>query len=107
MSTRIVASKIWRTVTGAAGYRCQCVGACGDPHRMHEGRCPARHGRGGPRGPLVLHVAPADLTVSGVAAAALPASELRAWCPPCLTAAQHATDRRARGSEPTAADALF
>ncbi|MFJ3781081.1 hypothetical protein [Streptomyces sp. NPDC090093] len=37
--------------------------------------------------------AAADPLTTELAAAALPASELRAWCPPCFTAARRAAQR--------------
>jgi hypothetical protein len=46
-----------------------------------------------------LIAAPADPAVSELAAAALPASGLRAWCPACLTGAQRAA-RRGRVAAP-------
>ncbi|MFJ5833973.1 hypothetical protein [Streptomyces sp. NPDC093089] len=58
----------------AAQHRCQCAGACRQPHTKGEGR----YGR------LARHQ---------LVAAALPASELRAWGPPCFTAARRAAQR--------------
>lgn len=73
---------VWEAVMEPAGYQCQCSGGlCGSEHSKTGLRCfkTTGHGR--------LMVAPADLTLSPVAAAAVPAEQLRAWCPSCHTGA--------------------
>lgn len=89
----------WRPVMRAAGYRCQCTGQCGNPHAKSDGRCPREHDApSSKRGHLVrLLAAPADPLTPPVAAASLPAGELRAWCPECHSAAV----RAARRAKPT------
>ncbi|MEW2076777.1 hypothetical protein AB0941_24580 [Streptomyces sp. NPDC013433] len=89
MSEPIVGAALFRTVMQAAGHRCQCEGACGQPHTKGGGRCQhehehytSKHGRR-----VRLMAAPVDPLARDVAAAGLPASELRAWCPDCHTAA--------------------
>lgn len=77
------ASAIWKAVMEVAGDQCQCTGGlCGSQHSKTGLRCirTTAHGR--------LIVAPADLTLSPVAAAAVPAEQLRAWCPDCHAKAQ-------------------
>ncbi|MFI5661553.1 hypothetical protein [Streptomyces sp. NPDC051684] len=90
----LVGTAVFTPVMQGAGYRCQCTGQCGNPHAKGEGRClhehdgyTSKHGRR-----VRLIAAPADPLASAVAAAALPAGELVAWCPDCHTAAA----RRAR-----------
>lgn len=97
MSTPIVGADLFRTVINAAGGRCHCTGQCGQSHRKTEGRCLKQHDRGRVR----LIAAPADPTATELAAVALPAAELRAWCPGCFAAAQR-TARKATTSVVTA-----
>ncbi|MEV5976136.1 hypothetical protein [Streptomyces sp. NPDC052114] len=101
MSEPIVGAGLFRTVMNAAGSRCQCEGQCGQPHTKSQGRCPHEHDHyTSKHGRLVrLMAAPADPLTSTVAAASLPASELRAWCPDCHTAAR----RLAQKQQPTTA----
>ncbi|MGW7084884.1 hypothetical protein ACWGH2_15535 [Streptomyces sp. NPDC054871] len=101
MSEPIVAAGLFRAVMGAADGRCQCEGACGQPHAKSAGRCPHEHDRyTSKHGRLVrLMAAPADPLTSVVAAASFPASELRAWCTDCHTAAR----RLAQKQQPAAA----
>ncbi|WP_369233275.1 hypothetical protein AB5J56_15325 [Streptomyces sp. R21] len=98
MSEPLAATGKWRRVIGAAGHRCQCVGACGNPHAKTQGRCPREHdGYTSKHGHRVrLLAAPADPLTPPVQAAVLPSQELRAWCPECHTAAA----RRARSTAP-------
>ncbi|MFF2569549.1 hypothetical protein [Streptomyces sp. NPDC058084] len=93
----LAAADLFHTVMEAAQHRCQCDGACGQPHTKGEGRCTREHGRhaGKHSGPIRLMAAAADPLTTDLAAAALPASELRAWCPPCFTAARRAAQRTA------------
>jgi hypothetical protein len=84
MSAPIVGADLFRTVVDAAGGRCHCTGQCGQSHRKTEGRCLRQHDSGG----LRLIAAPADPATTELAAAALPASGLRAWCPACFTTAR-------------------
>ncbi|MFB7610374.1 hypothetical protein [Streptomyces gardneri] len=93
----LAAADLFHTVMEAARHRCQCAGACGQPHTKGEGRCPREHGRhaGKHSGPTRLMAAAADPLTTELAAAALPASELRAWCPPCFTAARRTAQRGA------------
>lgn len=97
MSEPLTGIATWRPVMRAAGFRCQCTGACGNPHAKSEGRCPHEHdaytSKHGHRVRLIA--APADLLATAVAAAALPASELVAWCAGCHTAAARAARRAA------------
>ena len=98
------ASAVWQTVMEPAGYRCQCVGACGSQHAKTDRRCDrtATHHR--------LIVGPADLLLSPAAAAAVPAEQLLAWCPGCHRAAlgrQRAADRERRRLEDPEPAALF
>ncbi|MFF4949754.1 hypothetical protein [Streptomyces chattanoogensis] len=95
----MVGARLFRIVMTAAAWRCQCTGACGQPHAQTEGRCPREHdGYAGKHGgPVRLMAAPADPHMTGRQAAALPAGALRAWCPNCLAAAwrtarQHSPD---------------
>ncbi|MET9654609.1 hypothetical protein ABZZ44_30665 [Streptomyces sp. NPDC006460] len=91
----LAAADLFHTVMEAAQHRCQCAGACGQPHTKGEGRCTREHGRhAGKHGPIRL-MAAADPLTTELAAAALPASELRAWCPLCFTATRRAAQRAA------------
>ncbi|MEU2713860.1 hypothetical protein [Streptomyces sp. NPDC007205] len=94
-SRPIVGAALFRTVMEAAGYRCQCSGECGNPHAKGDGRrqhehdhYTSKHGRR-----VRLTAAPVDPLATDVTAARLPASELRAWCPDCHTAARLAKKR--------------
>lgn len=74
---------LWEAVMEPAGYQCQCTGGlCGSKHADTGMRCirVASSGR--------LLVAPADLTLSPAAAAAVPTDQLRAWCRSCHVKAQ-------------------
>ncbi|NUS74898.1 MAG: hypothetical protein HOV70_01690 [Streptomyces sp.] len=75
-------SAVWQAVVEAADNHCQCTGACGSQHSKTELRCAksTSHAR--------LIVAPADLTLSPTAAAAVPVEQLRAWCSGCHAGAQ-------------------
>ncbi|WP_405931017.1 hypothetical protein [Streptomyces sp. NBC_00827] len=96
MSEPIVGAALFRTVMQAAGHRCQCEGECGQPHSKGGGRCPHEHERyTSKHGRRVrLMAAPVDPLATDVAAARLPASELRAWCPDCRTAAVRLTRKQ-------------
>ena len=100
----LVAVALWRAVMdrasqGGADPRCECEGACGQPHIKGGGRCPRTHGQYVKNhGTIRLHAAPRDLSVSVVAAAALPAEALAAWCPTCHAAAYLAATREARAA---------
>ncbi|GAA5033023.1 hypothetical protein [Streptomyces siamensis] len=77
------APAVWQTVMDRAGAHCQCEGGlCGNQHSKTGMRCinGTAHGR--------LIVAPADLTLSPVAAAAVPVEQLRVWCADCHSKAQ-------------------
>ena len=66
-------------VLAAAGWRCQCTGACGHVHHIADrGRC---SNTDSPRHPLIA--APTQPGIPAHHAAALAADELRAWCPAC------------------------
>ncbi|MEU5953521.1 hypothetical protein [Streptomyces sp. NPDC047525] len=95
-SQPIVGAAVFNTVMESAGHRCQCAGACGNPHAKGEGRCPHEHdGYTSKHGRRVrLIAAPADPLASTVTAAGLPPAELRAWCPDCHTAAARAAKRQ-------------
>lgn len=76
-------SAVWEAVMERAGHQCQCEGGlCGSQHSKTGLRCPksTTHAR--------LIVAPGDLTLSAIAAAAVPVEQLRAWCSGCHAAAQ-------------------
>ena len=78
------ATAIWQAVMEPAGHKCQCTGGlCGSQHSDTGLRCinTSAHGR--------LLIAPADLTLSTVAAAAVPVEELRAWCASCHAKARN------------------
>ncbi|MFH8284713.1 hypothetical protein [Streptomyces antibioticus] len=99
-SQPIVGGAVFNTVMEVAGHRCQCGGECGNPHNRDGGRCPREHdhytSKHGRR--VRLMAAPVDPLATDLTAARLPASELRAWCPDCHTAAA----RLARKRLPTA-----
>ena len=84
MSTPIVGADLFAAVMDAAGGRCHCTGQCGQSHRKTEGRCLRQHDANRVR----LIAAPADPATPELAAATLPASSLRAWCPACFTTAR-------------------
>ena len=105
----IVGAEVWRQVMSAAGYRCQCQGVCGSRHTPTgqrtpgvQHRCPKVSAPGRP--PLV--VAPVDPTVPAVVAVALPAGDLRAWCPGCFSGAVLVA-RRALKAAPEPTEDLF
>ncbi|MGA5668989.1 hypothetical protein ACPCTG_26340 [Streptomyces pseudogriseolus] len=78
------AAAVWEAVMEPAGHKCQCSGGlCGSQHSETGLRChnTSAHGR--------LLIAPADLTLSTVAAAAVPVAELRAWCASCHAKARN------------------
>ncbi|WP_129286475.1 hypothetical protein [Streptomyces sp. GZWMJZ-114] len=97
MSEPLAGLSTWRPVMRAAGFRCQCTGACGNPHAKSEGRCPREHdaytSKHGERVRLIA--APADPLTREVAAAATPVGALLAWCAPCHSAATRAARRAA------------
>ncbi|MET9293826.1 hypothetical protein [Streptomyces sp. NPDC003077] len=97
MSEPIAYAEQWRAVMEAAGYRCECVGQCGSQHVKGRGRCQREHDQlaGKQRGPVRLMAAPLDLNLPPTRAAALPPSELRAWCVDCHTDARRAATRAA------------
>ncbi|MFE7664765.1 hypothetical protein [Streptomyces celluloflavus] len=100
-STPITAVSLFRAVMTAAEWRCQCTGACGQTHAKSDGRCPREHDGyvGKNSGPVRLTAAPPDPLTNDLQAAALPAGELRAWCPTCLTTARtRAHKTRAAGT---------
>ncbi|MFE4051209.1 hypothetical protein [Streptomyces sp. YIM B13518] len=78
------ATAVWEAVMEPAGHQCQCTGGlCGSQHSETGRRClnTSAHGR--------LLIAPADLTLSTVAAAAVPVKELRAWWASCHAKARN------------------
>ncbi|MFJ1651744.1 hypothetical protein ACIOC2_10065 [Streptomyces sp. NPDC088337] len=107
-SQPIVGARLFNTVMKAAGHRCQCGGECGNPHNRDAGRCPREHDHyTSKHGRLVrLIAAPVDPLATDVAAAGLPASELRAWCPDCHTAASRLAKKQ-RVAAPTEQVGLF
>ncbi|MEU4964981.1 hypothetical protein [Streptomyces smyrnaeus] len=109
MSEPIAFAALWRAVMWAAGYRCQCTGECGNPHKKSEGRCPREHDQcaSKQRGPVHLTAAPTDLTQGTQTASRLPVSALRAWCPDCHDAARRAAARTARRQTDPAQAELF
>ncbi|MFF8879625.1 hypothetical protein [Streptomyces flaveolus] len=93
------ATAVWEAVMEPAGHQCQCEGGlCGSKHADTGLRClhTSAHGR--------LLVAPADLTLSTVAAAAVPIDELRAWCASCHAKARSRQLAAARERDRQAAD---
>jgi hypothetical protein len=96
----IVGADLWAAVMDAASQdaespRCQCAGACGQPHVKGGGRCPRTHGQHVTgHGPIRLAAGPADMTVTDTAAAALPATALMAWCPSCYDGARREARKR-------------
>lgn len=109
MSEPIAYAAVWRAVMQAAGYRCQCIGQCGNPHKNSSGRCPREHGQCASkhRGPVHLTAAPTDLLMSVRDAAQLPAAALRALCPDCRDDARRAAQRATRAQPDTAQGCLF
>ncbi|MCO4699329.1 hypothetical protein LRR80_05423 [Streptomyces sp. RO-S4] len=99
------AAAVWEAVMAAAGDQCQCSGGlCGSQHAKTGLRCIETTARGR------LIVAPLDLTLSDVAAAAVPAEDLRAWCLSCHAKAHKRQLAAQRELEQQAADeplALF
>ncbi|WP_442803397.1 hypothetical protein OG411_17410 [Streptomyces pseudogriseolus] len=99
------ATAVWEAVMATAGHRCQCSGGlCGSQHAKTGNRCIETTTRGR------LLVAPLDLTLSDVAAAAVPAEDLRAWCLGCHAKAHKRQLANQRELEQQAADeplALF
>jgi hypothetical protein len=91
MSAPIVGADLFRAVMDAAGGRCQCIGQCGQSHRRTESRCLKQHDVNRVR----LIAAPADPATPEIAAAALSATALRAWCPACHTGTRRAAHRTA------------
>ena len=106
----IVGAEVWRQVMSAAGYRCQCEGACGSRHTptgqrtCGQHRCPRQRGERVPgQGVPIFVVVPAQPAISAVVAAGLPVAELRAWCPACYSGAVAVAWRAAKNApEPTA-----
>jgi len=77
------APTVWQAVMDAAENQCQCTGGlCGSQHSKTGLRCIRATGT------ARLIVAPVDLTLSPVAAAAVPVEQLRAWCSTCHSGAQ-------------------
>ncbi|MBB4983021.1 hypothetical protein [Streptomyces nymphaeiformis] len=109
MSEPIVAAGLFRAVMVAAGHRCQCEGACGQPHAKGAGRCTKVHDAYASKhgGPVRLMAAATNPLTPDRQAAALPASELRAWCPPCFTAARRAAQRAAAATPDADQGGLF
>ncbi|WHX19318.1 hypothetical protein QFW82_20795 [Streptomyces malaysiensis subsp. malaysiensis] len=109
MSEPIVYAAVWQPVMEAAGYRCQCTGQCGNAHIKGQGRCPREHDHhaGKHRGPVRLIAAPADPLTPPLAAAGLPASGLRAWCPDCQKATRRAAQRAVRSTPDPTQGGLF
>ncbi|MFD8663574.1 hypothetical protein ACFV1V_33865 [Streptomyces globisporus] len=96
--------RAWAAVMSAAGHRCHCTGACGNRHSKSDLHCDATTDH------VALLAAPADLTLSPTAAAAVPVAELLAWCPDChrrATARQRAADRERQRAEQPEPPALF
>ncbi|MFJ3735283.1 hypothetical protein ACIPQC_32600 [[Kitasatospora] papulosa] len=95
--------RVWAVVMSAAGHRCHCTGACGSQHSKTAMQCDAttEHAQ--------LLAAPADLTLTTAAAAAVPVADLLAWCIGChrkATARQRAHDRERHRLEDET-DSLF
>lgn len=91
---------VWAAVMDAAGHRCQCTGACGGHYAHLQLQCD-EHAE-----TTQLLAAPADLTLSIVAAAALPTGELLAWCVVCHRRAGSRQRAAARQDQPEP-DSLF
>ncbi|MFI6125471.1 hypothetical protein ACIBCU_38180 [Streptomyces sp. NPDC051064] len=90
--------RVWAVVMSTAGHRCHCTGACGSKHSKSAMQCDqtTEHGH--------LLAAPADLTLTAAAAAAVPAGELLAWCTDChhKATARQRRDARERARLETA-----
>lgn len=88
----IVCVTTWEIVMQGAGWRCQCSGgSCGSQHSQTGLRCDRQQ-----NGTVRLLAAPADLTLPTLAAARVPVTELRAWCPTCHKKAQAKQQRSDR-----------
>lgn len=93
--------RVWAVVMSAADDQCQCTGACGSRHADSGLRCYKTTDF------AALLAAPADLTLTPVAAAAVPVGELLAWCPGCHRRAEFrqraaARERARQDAEPAA-----
>jgi len=104
----IVGAELWRRVMSAAEYRCECFGSCGSKHTPLAGPRAAGGGQRVCARPMVpggvpLVVAPVDPAVSAYEAAAMPETELVAWCARCYSGAVAIARRSAKAApEPTA-----
>lgn len=98
MSEPLVFADHWRPIMQAAGYRCQCTGACGSKHAKGDGRCECEHDRYADKhhGPARLVVAPEEAAATVVEAASMPPERLRAWCSFCLDGARRSAKAAAR-----------
>lgn len=103
MSTPIVGAGLYLQVITAAGFTCQCQGACGKKHKDNGGKCPQpHHDRPGRR----LLAIPRDPTAPFVEAARMPARRLIAFCPACSDGVRRVVNRAVKAaSAPT--DGLF
>jgi hypothetical protein len=105
----IIGAELWSRVMSAADFKCECFGSCGSKHTPTGKRTPGKthvcDRRAVPGAPPLV-IAPADPTVPPVVAAALPASDLRAWCPRCFGGAVAVARREAR-AQPAQVESLF
>jgi hypothetical protein len=99
----LVADERWREVIQRAGARCECRAECGRQHRDGLGRCTRENTPGAPLHAVAREPAPFP------AAAALPASALRALCDPChaALASIHTRARQAAHGALSAIETLF
>jgi hypothetical protein len=88
-NTQLTMGRTWLIVVQHAGYRCECIGQCGQQHAPSAGRCFHESPT------FSLIVTAADLTASTVTMCRANADQLRAWCPACLDRAT----RKARRDE--------
>jgi hypothetical protein len=79
----MIGAATWQTVLSGAGWRCECTGRCGKPHRKTEGRCGTVHGAA-----HRLAAVPADPTVT--LTAAVTTASLVALCAGCEIATRRA-----------------
>lgn len=95
MNAPIAASETWTQVMDRAGHRCQCTWRRHPAHRgEQDGRCErTTSGTQLSAGPLDPGPHP-DRTI-----AAVPAEEMRAWCPPCWDEAAKVARRQDREAE--------
>lgn len=106
----LACAPLWTAVMEHAGYRCECLGACGAKHAdrraRQPGRCPRTHGEWVSKtGETVLTAAPVDPVGTWATAASLPANRLMALCPSCYDATRRIAQKITQQS--SVPDGLF